>query len=209
LKNKKITEFYNKLKSHYLEISKDRNKGIRFGITALILIGVLDFITGPQFGFFVFYYLPIMFAGWYLGKKTTIAFSISATFIWLFADSLGDHVYDSEFFRYWNSFIRLLSFLLVGILFSNFKNNFDKEKEMNSKLSKALSEVKILSGLMPICASCKNIRNDKGYWEKIEDYLQDHADANFSHSICPSCMDKLYPDVVKKRKDKQTLTEVK
>lgn len=73
---------------------------------------------------------------------------------------------------------------------------------MNLKLTKALNEVKQLSGLMHICASCKNIRNDKGYWEQIEDYLKDHSDASFSHSICPSCMEKLYPKVVQKRKDK-------
>ncbi|MBN2790154.1 MAG: hypothetical protein JXR69_08185 [Candidatus Delongbacteria bacterium] len=196
------TEFYSKIKFHYFEISKDKNKSIFSAIIALILIGILDYATGPQFGFFVFYYLPILFAGWYMGRNYAILFSLLATLIWFYADSIAAQSYYSEFFRYWNSFIRLLSFSLVGILFSNFRINFDKEKEMNLKLTKALNEVKQLSGLMHICASCKNIRNDKGYWEQIEDYLKDHSDASFSHSICPSCMEKLYPKVVQKRKDK-------
>lgn len=51
-----------------------------------------------------------------------------------------------------------------------------------------------VSGLLPICASCKNIRDDKGYWNQIESYLQKHSDAEFSHGICPDCMEKLYGD---------------
>jgi hypothetical protein len=52
--------------------------------------------------------------------------------------------------------------------------------------------VKALSGLLPICASCKKIRDDKGYWKKIEEYIQNHSEAKFSHGICPECMNKLY-----------------
>ena len=63
------------------------------------------------------------------------------------------------------------------------------------KLEKALSEIKKLSGLLPICASCKNIRDDKGYWNQIESYIGDHSEAEFSHSICPDCAKKLYPDL--------------
>jgi hypothetical protein len=48
--------------------------------------------------------------------------------------------------------------------------------------------------LLPICAACKKIRNDKGAWEQIETYIRDHSEADFSHSICPDCAKKLYPD---------------
>jgi len=61
------------------------------------------------------------------------------------------------------------------------------------KLQKAISEVKTLSGLLPICASCKKIRDDKGYWNQIEAYIREHSQAEFSHSICPECAKKLYP----------------
>lgn len=62
-------------------------------------------------------------------------------------------------------------------------------------LNKALSEVKKLSGLLPICSQCKNIRDDKGYWTEIESYIHDHSEAEFSHSICKECADKYYPDM--------------
>lgn len=63
------------------------------------------------------------------------------------------------------------------------------------ELKEAISEVRTLSGLLPICASCKNIRDDKGYWNKLESYIQYHSEAEFSHSIYPDCIKKLYPDL--------------
>jgi len=62
------------------------------------------------------------------------------------------------------------------------------------ELTTALSDVKTLSGLLPICCACKKIRDDKGYWRQIETYLQEHSNAAFSHGICPVCAKELYPD---------------
>ncbi len=61
---------------------------------------------------------------------------------------------------------------------------------------KALLQVKILSGLLPICASCKKIRDDKGYWNRIEVYIMENSEAKFTHGICQECREKLYPDIV-------------
>jgi signal transduction histidine kinase len=65
--------------------------------------------------------------------------------------------------------------------------------ERTAELEKALSEVKQLSGLLPICASCKKIRDTQGYWNQIEAYIRDHSEAEFTHSICEECAEKLYP----------------
>lgn len=67
-------------------------------------------------------------------------------------------------------------------------------KRLINELEDALSEVKTLSGLIPICSHCKGIRDDRGYWKRIEVYITEHSNANFSHSICPDCMEKFYPD---------------
>jgi PAS domain S-box-containing protein len=78
--------------------------------------------------------------------------------------------------------------------------NAEKEREhLISELQKALSDIKKLSGLLPICASCKKIRDDKGYWNQIESYISEHSEAEFSHGICPECAKKLYPDFYKKQ----------
>jgi hypothetical protein len=65
------------------------------------------------------------------------------------------------------------------------------------QLRATLSEVKTLTGLLPICASCKKIRDDKGYWSQIESYIREHSEADFTHSICPECAKKLYPQIYK------------
>ena len=72
----------------------------------------------------------------------------------------------------------------------------DALKEKHNKLLEALKEIKVLSGLLPICASCKKIRDDTGYWNQIESYINQHSEAEFSHSICPDCAKNLYPDLV-------------
>ena len=64
-----------------------------------------------------------------------------------------------------------------------------------AELQKALAKVRTLSGMLPICASCKRIRDDTGYWNQIESYIRDHSEADFSHGICPECAQKLYPDI--------------
>jgi hypothetical protein len=66
------------------------------------------------------------------------------------------------------------------------------------ELQNALTRVKTLNGLLPICSSCKKIRDDKGYWNQIESYIQHHSEAEFSHSICPECAKILYPEHYKK-----------
>lgn len=70
-----------------------------------------------------------------------------------------------------------------------------KLEKLVRDLEKALLEVKTLKGFIPICASCKNIRDDKGYWNRLESYIQEHSDAEFSHGICPDCTKKLYPEL--------------
>ena len=73
----------------------------------------------------------------------------------------------------------------------------DREK-LIMELKQALSQIKTLSGLLPICSACKKIRDDKGYWNQIEFYISEHSGAEFSHGICPECAKKLYPDYYKK-----------
>jgi CheY-like chemotaxis protein len=67
--------------------------------------------------------------------------------------------------------------------------------ERNRVLETALGEVKKLSGLLPICANCKKIRDDQGYWHQVEHYIKERSDADFTHALCPSCMTELYPEV--------------
>lgn len=76
------------------------------------------------------------------------------------------------------------------------KHEAAKEREtLIAQLQKALREVKTLTGLLPICASCKKIRKDDSTWQQIEEYISSHSDADFTHGICPDCAHRLYPEL--------------
>ena len=77
--------------------------------------------------------------------------------------------------------------LLVGLIIIN-------AQRIEHEMANARDQVKAITGLIPICASCKKIRDDNGYWNQLESYLNKNADLDFSHAICPECMQKLYPE---------------
>ena len=73
------------------------------------------------------------------------------------------------------------------------KESLLERERLIARLQEALEEVKLLSGLLSMCASCKKITNERGDWESLESYLQTHSQAKFSHGMCPDCLRKLYP----------------
>lgn len=76
------------------------------------------------------------------------------------------------------------------------RHQAERERDrLIKELQDALAKIKTLSGLLPICASCKKIRDDKGYWTQIETYIRNHSEAEFSHSICPDCAEKVYQEL--------------
>jgi len=91
----------------------------------------------------------------------------------------------------------------VGELARTFYSMIEKRRQIEAEreelirnLQQALEKVKLLSGFLPICTSCKKIRDDKGYWNQIESYISNYCDVEFSHGVCPECAKKLYPDFV-------------
>ena len=70
--------------------------------------------------------------------------------------------------------------------------------QANQELEEAMKDIKTLSGLLPICSNCKNIRDDQGYWQQVEHYVQGHSQATFTHSLCPDCIRKLYPEIAER-----------
>lgn len=103
-------------------------------------------------------------------------------------------------------FFKIVSFYLIykaiietglvkpySLLFRDLKRSEEALREERNKLKEALEQVKILSGLLPICSHCKRIRNDQGNWMQMESYIHNHSEAQFSHGICPDCLRKYYP----------------
>jgi len=107
-------------------------------------------------------------------------------------------------------YLVLLDLMLIAILLSpilyffvyrplnanmNEIDRLSREKDNKiEELNMALTEIRTLRGIIPICSSCKKIRDDKEHWNQIEIYIKEHSDAEFSHGICPECAEKLYPE---------------
>jgi hypothetical protein len=157
----------------------------------LLILGYLDYYTGTDLGFFIFYFAPVAVATWYAGGVSGVFLGVASAVTWLLADWFSHHPYSWEGYRYWNAGILLLSFLIIALVVSRIRSALAVEQQLNVELSAALRNVKELKGLLPICASCRRIRNDKGYWEKLEHYVQRHTDAEFDYGICPECVSDL------------------
>jgi len=143
---------------------------------------------------------------WNVGSELLVIFSLGAV-VYLFAtryDFLERIVEFSRQHENWemDELITMTIFGVVALAWFSMRRWQEVTKSkielktQNKKLQKALSEIKQLKGIIPICASCKKIRDDKGFWHQVEAYVCDHSDAEFSHGVCPECIIKLYPDFI-------------
>jgi hypothetical protein len=146
-------------------------------IGAIIAIGTVDWVTGHEMSFFMFYFFPIALASWRIGPKSSYVVSLFCALAWLIADLHSGHVYSKSWIGVWNVSMRLIAFIAIGYMVAR----------IHALLVAAHKKLKILHGLLPICAKCKKIRDDKGYWHKLEEYISEHSEADFTHGLCESC----------------------
>ena len=83
------------------------------------------------------------------------------------------------------------------LLYRKLKQSEEALREERNRLQHTIETVKVLQGLLPICSSCKNVRDDKGYWSQVETYIEQHSNAQFTHGLCPDCARRLYPEIYK------------
>ncbi len=101
-----------------------------------------------------------------------------------------------------NRALALYAIWVTAVLLYRQKRVEEEREQAISDLGTAHSRIKVLSGLLPICFNCKKIRDDKGYWNGLEDYISSHSEAEFSHGLCSECAVKLYPQFYKDRDKK-------
>lgn len=105
---------------------------------------------------------------------------------------LTDYVF--ELIGVLGSLLMLVGVLAIKPIFLMLKEAFDQQRTLAGKLQEALDSIKILKGMLPICANCKKIRDDEGYWQSVESYISSHSETRFTHGICPECIKELYPE---------------
>jgi PAS domain S-box-containing protein len=102
----------------------------------------------------------------------------------------------------WNRNGSIAGYVVIARDITEQKQIESEREGLIKELQDALSNIKVLRGLLPICANCKKIRDDKGYWQDVAFYIREHSEADFSHGICPDCMEKLYPEFVREHGNK-------
>ena len=140
-------------------------------------------VIGAAFGYFIFHPLIHMISRTYYFGNHPQAEHLASEISGAFSISMLP----------WGLAFAMLS-ALIGILWGKILQADEEKSKIIIELREALDRVKTLSGLLPICASCKKVRDDQGYWNQIEAYIEAYSEAQFSHGICPECARKLYPE---------------
>ncbi|MDF1579043.1 MAG: hypothetical protein RQ753_05215 [Desulfurivibrionaceae bacterium] len=111
-----------------MKISSHEMKIYGQGVLVTFILSGFDWLTGHDFNFFVFYFLPVFFAAWHLGSPGAVFFAILSAMVWYAADVLAGHTYQSDFYAVWNTMIHLVSFLVIGWSISLLKRTLDSER---------------------------------------------------------------------------------
>jgi hypothetical protein len=111
----------------------------------------------------------------------------------VFAFNLQSHFYQTVWFYALCGLALIL--VMAGAFELRLRQLKANRENLKKKVAEAVAEIKVLSGLLPICSGCKKVRDDRGYWGQIETYLKKHSDTTITHSLCPDCMKKYFPEV--------------
>jgi K+-sensing histidine kinase KdpD len=163
-------------------------KIILISLIILVGIGVLQTVTRTRMTMAPFYLIPIALVTLRSTRTAGLLTSIACGVMWISMDVRSEYVF--LWLDTWNNLLRVGVFVSFALILARLKGDMVREMKLNAHLQEALAEVKQLSGLLPICAWCKRIRDDEGNWQQIETYITVHSEADFTHGICPDCARK-------------------
>jgi hypothetical protein len=171
---------------------------IAVSVLFTLVIIFLDYWTGFEYRVKIFYLMPISYAAWFIGKKAGIAFSIWVVMTMLYSGMASGTNFDNLSIEIWNMVMYLAFSIVVILLLSQLRSTMQQRAGLITKLQNAINAVQELSGILPICANCKKIRDEEGYWHDVDVYISRHTNAEFTHGICAECANKLYPSLFDK-----------
>jgi len=127
---------------------KHRIRIVASSIAILLIFGWIDYATGYEFGFFIFYFIPVSITGWYVGRKPGIAMACASAVCWYLADRMTHHPYPRPYLIYWETFARYISFLTTALTFSKIHETIDNGQRVREELDRALRENRELKRLL-------------------------------------------------------------
>lgn len=145
-----------------IPLSPARTRAICLASLAiLLLIGWLDYVTGYEFGFFIFYFIPVSIAAWFAGKRPGLAIALASAICWYLSDLYTHHPYSKAYFIYWEMFMRLISFLTTALTIARIRQMLINEIRLNEALQQAFEELSALRGQVANCPSCPSRDREK------------------------------------------------
>ena len=171
------------------------------GVANLLVLSYIHYITGYEFLFFVFYFIPVSLVGWYLGRLSVFCMAVLTGMSWCFVDILSNHQYDHEIVRYANSVICFLAFATIGVLVQGLRQSLAQQRQARQELQKAHDELKrsteelqrLQDHMQVVCAWTKRI-NVEGKWVPLDEFLRDKLKAQISFGVSPEAMQQILQD---------------
>jgi hypothetical protein len=163
--------------------------GLFFG--AILLADVL---SPPEVDFSAFYLVPVIWLTWCRGTREGLLMALVCGAGWYVHDLLSGRASSSEWFRLWDALNRQISYLLGAWAVGALRREVLGQQDLNRQLKEAMAEVRELKGLLPVCAWCRQIRDEEGDWHQMEEFLLMRTRAAATHGICPACLEKAQPD---------------
>lgn len=175
-----------------------RLKVILASLGNLLALSYIHYLTGYQFLFFVFYFIPVSLCGWYLGRRAVVGMAIMTGVSWCFVDISAHHSYPLEVFRYANSFICFLAFGTIGLLVQSLRHSVSEQLRSRQKLEQTVEELtrsteeirKLQGQLQVVCAWTKRI-NVEGKWVALDEFLTDKLNTKVSYGVSPEAMEEM------------------
>lgn len=170
-----------------------KSSEMRIVIISLVIlaaVGVLQILTLARLTLAPVYLIPIALVTLRSTRTAGLLTSVACGVMWISMEVRSPSGYAFLWLDAWNNLLRVGVFVSFALILARLKGDMVREMKLNGELQAALAEVKQLSGLLPICAWCKRIRDDEGSWQQIETYITVHSEADFTHGICPDCARK-------------------
>jgi len=153
----------------------------------LLVVGWVDYITGYELGFFVFYTVPIGLAAWYLGRWPGIWLALGATIAWWLADALAGVKYSSRFYFWWNSTVHFSAFVINAVTIAKIKLDLNQRDELAARLEATRQMLRAAAKVLPFCPLCGKAHPQTGRngQAELRDLAQGNAD--LGGALCEEC----------------------
>jgi hypothetical protein len=173
-------------------------KVILASVANLLALSYIDYLTGYQFLFFIYYFVPVALCGWYLGRLAVFCMAVLSGVSFCLIDILSNHQYPHDIFRYLNSFLCFLAFAAIGLLLQGLRHSLGEQTRARQELERTLGELdqstkeirKLKGQLQVVCAWTKRV-NVEGKWIGLDEFLTEKLNAKVSYGVSPEAMQEM------------------